>query len=269
MDQTLTQGVHDYFGKMWRLRYFLLSQVKLDLRTRYRGSFLGIFWSLVKPVAMTGILCLVFWKVFNCSLTDYAPFLFTGLTIWQFIVETTTQGCGAFVQGGRFIRQQPLPLAIFPLRTVLGSSIHSAIALGLAILVTWYFKGFANLSALWILPFMLLMLLVFCWSTATIMGLVNAHFPDTQHMLDIFFQLLFYLTPVMYPPGAIRSRERLAWIIDLNPLTHILEAIRLPILEGRLPPANSLLIVGGLVAGTFVLALLVLKRLQRSLVFWL
>lgn len=269
MQQALSQGCHDYLGKMWQLRYFLLSQVKLDLRIRYRGSYLGIFWSLIRPIAMTGILCLVFWKVFHCNMEDYAPFLFTGLTIWQFIVEATTQGCGTFVQGGRFIRQQPLPLAIFPLRTVLGSSFHSAISLSLAILVTWYCKGFANLSVLWILPLLLLMLFVFCWSTATIMGLVNAYFPDTQHMLEIFFQLSFYLTPVIYPPAAIRGRERFTWLIDLNPLTHLLEAIRLPILEGRLPPGYSLLIMSGLVAGTFLLALLVMKKLQRSLVFWL
>lgn len=86
----------------------------MDLRTRYRGSVLGIAWSLLHPLAMTGILCLAFSQVFDVSLQTYAPFLMVGLTLWSFLVTTANGGSQCFFHGETYIRQRPLPLAIYP-----------------------------------------------------------------------------------------------------------------------------------------------------------
>src|SRR5689334_20913804 len=78
-------GMVPYFSAVWRCRYFWLSLVKMDLRTRYRGSALGIGWSLLQPIAMTIILCTVFGSLFNVELKVFAPFLMSGLTFWSFL----------------------------------------------------------------------------------------------------------------------------------------------------------------------------------------
>src|SRR5207249_3522038 len=118
-----------YFGAIWRCRYFWLSLVKMDLRTRYRRSVLGMGWSLLHPIAMTIILCTVFTRVFNVASEDYAPFVLAGLACWNFITFSTTQGCQCFFQGESYIRQYPSPMAIYPLRTALGGIIHFLLAL--------------------------------------------------------------------------------------------------------------------------------------------
>src|SRR5437867_847118 len=88
-----------YVQRMWQLRFFLFSLVRMDLRNRYKRSMIGIGWSLVRPLAMTAVICLIFCRLFNFNVHDYAPFLLCGFTIWGFIVESATFGCITFLMG--------------------------------------------------------------------------------------------------------------------------------------------------------------------------
>src|SRR5437763_299835 len=124
-----------YFGAIWNCRHFWFSLVKLDLRTRYRRSVLGLGWSLLQPICMTAIYCVVFHKLFNQSIAEYAPHLLAGQVIWNFINLSTLQGCQSFFQGEAYIRQCPLPMAIYPLRTVLAASFHFLIAMSVVLLL--------------------------------------------------------------------------------------------------------------------------------------
>jgi ABC-type polysaccharide/polyol phosphate export permease len=124
-----------YLGAVWNCRYFWLSLVKMDLRARYRGSVLGIGWSLLHPIAMTTILCVVFRFAFRMDWRTYAPYVFIGMTFWGFFSAALVQGCGCFFQGESYIRQFPAPMAIYPLRTVLASAFHFSIGVFLAIIL--------------------------------------------------------------------------------------------------------------------------------------
>src|SRR5437588_5938152 len=119
-----------YLQAIWRCRYFWTSLVKMDLRTRYRRSILGMGWSLLHPIAMTIIFTLVFQHLMmpNGQGGEYASFLLAGLATWNYIMSSTTQGCQCFFGGEAYIRQYPAPLAIYPLRTTLGGMIHFLIA---------------------------------------------------------------------------------------------------------------------------------------------
>src|SRR5581483_2313490 len=129
-----------YLGSIWRCRYFWVSLVKMDLRTRYRRSVLGLGWSLLHPIAMTIVFCTVFCKVFDQNVEDYAPFVLAGLACWNFLTTSVTQGCQCFFLGESYIRQYPSPLAIYPLRTALGGTIHLLLALGVVLLFSWYLQ---------------------------------------------------------------------------------------------------------------------------------
>src|SRR5579884_2135972 len=103
-----------YLASIWRCRYFWLSLVRVDLRARYRRSVLGLGWSLLHPIAMTVILCVVFQRIFQTSTEKYAPYLMAGLAFWNFFQTSTQMGCQCFYQAEPYIRQYPSPLAIFP-----------------------------------------------------------------------------------------------------------------------------------------------------------
>jgi homopolymeric O-antigen transport system permease protein len=258
-----------YFERIWQLRYFWFSLVKIDLRARYRRSMLGIGWSLVRPLAMCTVLCIVFSKIFNTDVVEYGPYLLLGLAVWQFLIEAAIGGCTCFMVAANYIRQQPLPLAIFPLRTVLGAGFHGLIAMGVAVLLILVLRGPANLITLPTLAISVVLIFLLGWLMAILAGLLHAHFPDTQHLLEIGFQILFYLTPVMYPASVLEGRGRIAWVISMNPVTYFLDMVRRPLLTGELPPLQVYLVAAGTVGVLALLAYLMLRRLERTLVFWL
>lgn len=257
-----------YLAAVWKCRYFWFSLVLMDLRSRYRRSVLGMGWSLLQPIAMTAILCAVFPKLFNLSVRDYAPQVLVGVCFWSFITSCTLLGCQCLFNGERYIRQYPAPMAIYPLRTVLGASFHFMIALGLVLLMRLGLFGFSGASSFVALAPTLLLLVVVGWSLAVLAGFLTAYFPDIQHLAEVGLQILFYGTPIIYPAGILRDRG-LGWIIDVNPLAAFLELLRPPLTHGEFPPigcfgvaALSTVIIAS--AATFTLV-----RLQKKIVFQL
>jgi ABC-type polysaccharide/polyol phosphate export permease len=255
-----------YLRAIWQCRYFWLSLVRMDLRTRYRRSVLGLGWSLLHPVAMTAILCLVFANLFHADLHDYVPSVLAGFACWNYVLFVTLQGCQCFYQGEMYIRQFPAPMAIFPLRTALGGTIHFLIALALVVCVAGFFKGPVNFLALMGLVPSILLLFIFVWSLAVVAGFANVFFNDTQHLSEICFQILFYATPIIYPAEELEKRH-LGWVIRLNPINAFLKLIREPILEGRLPALSSYAWAGGIVLASVLVAGIILAKLQRKLIF--
>jgi len=257
-----------YLAAVWRCRYFWMSLVKMDLRTRYRRSVLGMGWSLLHPISMTTILSAVFYRVFHQDISDYAPFLLTGLATWSYLINVTSQGCYCFFQGESYIRQYPAPLAIYPLRTALGGTVHFLFALLVVLALAWYFKGFGNLPSLVSLVPSLLLLFVFVWSTAVLAGIANVHFQDTQHLTEVGFQMLFYATPIMYKAEMLQG-SGLGWLVQYNPLVSILQLIRQPILEGTIPSFATFSIAFMTVLVAVLAAGWSLARQQRRLIFYL
>ncbi|HWB10469.1 MAG TPA: ABC transporter permease [Pirellulales bacterium] len=265
---TSTQAAFGYTAEIWRCRYFWLSLVRKDLRTRYRRSVLGLGWSLLHPIAMTTIICIVFHKFFNYPLESYGPFLLSGLTTWGYLSTTITQGCESFYNGESYIRQYPAPLAIYPLRTVLGAAFHFGLALIVVLVLTWWCNGFGNLPALTALIPGLAIFVVLGWSLAVIAGFAHVRFSDMKHLLEIGLQIMFYATPIFIPPEQLKERG-LGCLVDYNPAAILLDLIRQPVLNGNFPTARAWIAVTVITALAFGLASLMLVRLQRRLIFYL
>jgi lipopolysaccharide transport system permease protein len=255
-----------YVAAIWQCRYFWLSLVKMDLRTRYRRSVLGLGWSLLQPIAMTAILCVVFAGLFKADMRDFVPYVLAGFACWNYILFVALQGCQCFYQGEMYIRQYPAPMAIFPLRTALGGTIHFLIALVVVVVVARLFKGGVSYLALLSLLPSVVLLFVFVWSLAVLAGFANVFFNDTQHLSEIGFQMLFYATPIMYPPEMLVSRH-LGWVVRFNPINAFLQLIREPILDGRMPALSSYVWAGLIVLASAGVAGITLGKLQRKLIF--
>ena len=258
-----------YFRRIWSLRWFWYSLVENDLQTRYRHSLLGIGWSLARPLGLTAIFCVTIGRLVPTPLENYAPYVLIGLTIWQFITETSFLGCRTFNSGAAYIRQQAVPLAIFPLRTALGAAFHMTVALVLGLSITWFFQGFGNLAALPALVPSLVLLFVLGWSMATVCGLLHTHFPDTGFILELLLQFTFYLTPIMYTPEVFHRFQRLSWLLDCNPIWSVLELVRQPVLHSQAPPLFNVAVSVLFVAAMATLAVVCLRKLERNLVFWI
>lgn len=260
--------MYAYLRSVWDCRYFWLSLVRMDLRARYRGSVLGMGWSLLNPILMTAILCLAFSTIFRQDPRIFAPFLFAGLTIWNFILGVTQQGCLCFFQAESYIRQFPAPMAIYPLRTVLATAFHFLMGLVPVLLLSGWANGWVGLPALASLIPSLFLLLLLGWSIAVLVGVANVHFRDTRHLIDIAMQVFFYLTPIMYPPDLMAGR-RIGQLLQLNPLVPFLRLVRDTILHNQVPPLSAYVSASAIVAVFLGSAAIALWSEERRLVFHL
>jgi ABC-type polysaccharide/polyol phosphate export permease len=257
-----------YLSAVWKCRYFWLSLVQMDLRNRYRRSALGLGWSLLNPIAMTAVMCIVFPRIMpSINVREYAPMVLVGLCFWNFISATTKQGTQCLILGERYIRQYPAPMAIYPLRLALGSSFHFLMALLVVLVLRFCLIGFSGLASFVSLVPTILMIFILGWSLAVLAGFATAYFPDIEHLSEVGLQILFYATPIIYPTQAILGK--LGWIIRFNPLTTFIELLRAPLLRGEFPDAlmfGTAVVSAALFAG---MATLTLTRFEKKIIFQL
>jgi lipopolysaccharide transport system permease protein len=258
----------EYLGEVWRFRYFWSSLVQIDLRARYRRSVLGLWWSLLHPLAMTIVMCTVFHKLFQMNYLEYAPYLLSGLACWNYLVTVTVNGCLCFLQGEPYIRQYPTPIAIYPLRIALGAMVHLCLTLTAAIAVTWFCQGFGNLPALIYLAPGLVLLFVLGWSVAILAGILHTVFRDMKHICDVGLQILFYATPILYSVEKLGG-GRLSRLVSHNPVIPFIDLIREPVLYGQAPSLVTFASALAVAAIAALFAGLGVARLQQRLIFYL
>jgi len=225
-------------GQIWKFRHFWLSLVKMDLSMRYRRSFLGVGWSLLHPLLMTIVFCLVFsvWQQ-DVNWRKTAPYFLTGLAVWEYFKSSILWGCASFFRAESYIRQCSLPLGIYTLRTVLGTTIHFLIAMTLSVTIIAALDPDNAVRTVGMLPYVLpamLLMFVFCWAAGVLAAFVTVWFHDIQHLLEVLFQILFFLTPIIFPMALLQDRG-LDLIRELNPAVLFLQLIRTPLLEGVAP----------------------------------
>jgi ABC-type polysaccharide/polyol phosphate export permease len=257
-----------YLGSIWKFRYFWLSLVRMDLRTRYRRSVLGLGWSLLQPLTMTCVLCVVFQQWSKLPIQEYAPHVLTGLVCWNFILASAVVGCQCFFQGESYIRQCPLPLAIYPLRTVIGALFHFSMGLVVLVAAVGLLRGFPNPVALLSLLPTLAILFMLGWSLAVLCGSTNVYFQDTQHLAEVCFQILFYVTPIIWRIEDLKEHNW-RWLLNSNPVVPFMSLVRKPLLYGAVPTWGEYLTAGAIAAGLFALAIGLLGRMQKKLIFHL
>jgi ABC-type polysaccharide/polyol phosphate export permease len=258
-----------YYGRdAWTYRHFWWSLFVKDLSNRYRRSLLGVGWSLLSPIAMTIVLCLVFHRLLKADVTEYLPCVLSGLAFWNFVSSSVLGGSQAFLQADQYIRQEPAPNAIYPLRTVLGAGFQFLISFFVAILLAAAtHKGLRPLPMLTLLPTLVLLFLL-TLSLATLAAFANVFLRDTQHICEVGLTLVFYMTPILYPARLLRS-EGLGWLLNLNPLAAFVQLLQRPILQGTIPEPSLYITAGAATGVLLITSLLLCLRLDREVVFYL
>ena len=235
----------------WELLYVL---VRRNLKKRYRGSFLGIYWSLLNPIIMTILYTAVFgtnFKVhYDNSIFNYVLAVFTGLIIFNFFSSSTAQALSSVVANGSIVNKIRLPLFIFPL-SFIGANLFQFLmgALPLLLIVTMLLSG--NIVNVLGILFPLFALVLVCTGIGFLTGALFVFFRD----LPYFYELLTFLTwislPIFYPPEIVPDEIRPVLVV--NPLFPIIESIRQICLSGDLPDIS--LIFHSLLSGCIVLTL--------------
>ena len=199
--------------------------VRRELKSRYKDSALGFFWSLIRPLAMLLIYYIALGKFLGAarSIPDFAIFIYTGLTAWTLFNEIVTIGTASIVANSGLVKKVYLPREVFPL-SVVGSAIFNFfIQVGILLAATMAVGRFPTGTRWLYFPLSLTLLLVFATALALLLSAVNVYLRDTQHFLELALLAWFWVTPIVYAFMTIGRRPggwfKYAWMA--NPVTPI------------------------------------------------
>ncbi len=257
-----------YLTDIYRSRHFWWHLALSDLRLRWRRSYFGIAWAIIQPLGMTVLVALVFGRIFHVDITRYAPYILSGIVVWDFFVGTAVNGSLAFVQADAYIKQCRHPLAIYTLRSALTNLIVMACAS--SALVAWVLIsipgtfGWSWLAALALFPVAGLL----GWASATSLAYISARFRDVPFALNLALQAVWFVSPVYFEASTFRE-SNLRALVDYNPIYHILQLVRAPLLEGQWPTAANFAFSLGTLAVAGLVAWAIGQRAEERVIFYL
>ncbi len=223
------------YGKLRLVRYYFdltTNLVARDIKFRYKGSFLGLFWSLLNPMALIAIYSFLFTRVLPLDIPDYVPFLAAGVLPWNCFAASLDFSADALLANRDLIKK-----AVFPNEMLLVASITSnllILALGIPVLLVFLIaSGIPFTPAMLLLPAIIALQLTFTLGLALIVSTLNVYLRDTRHLLGVALFAWFFLTPVFYDHKAVPAAYQSLY--SANPMARLIDGYRDVLLFGRVP----------------------------------
>lgn len=259
----MSQGVIQPTWRLVYLRDLLRELVLRDMKLRYKGSMLGLAWSLLNPLAQLLVFGLVFSTILPLNIPNYTAFLFSGLLVWSWFQSSLFAATTVIVDGRSLIKRPGFPVALLPVVTVMANLVHFVLALPVLLLFL-LLTGLPLHGTVLLLPLLIAIQFLLTLSIGYFLAAVHVTFRDTQHLVGVFLLLFFYLTPIFYDGGVVP--ERFQFFYRLNPLLHLLEAYRTILIDGRLPNLVALGVVTAVSLGLLLLGFRVFRRASYTFV---
>lgn len=241
------------------IRDVLFVLVGRDFKLRYKRSLFGIAWSMLVPLAQFAVLWIVFRNFVPLKIPHFTTFLFTGLLPWTWLHSSLLTSALSVVDNRELVKQPGFPVSLLPMTSVLSQSAHFLLALPLVGLFMTI-DGCPPTSALAALPGVILIELMLIISLSYIVASIQVRFRDLQYLLGIVLFLGFYLTPVFWDASTVSDEYR--YLLEMNPVTTLLNAYRSILLHGSWPDLQPLLTVaaGSIVVLTFGIGMFAIAR---------
>lgn len=234
--------------ELWQNRRLLRSFVRRELHTRFAGSAIGVYWSIIHPLLVLLLYIVVFSTLvkggrfsLHGHVVNYALFLCPALLAWNWFTESMSGACNSIVQNGAMIKKVQFPTAILPVSPLISGIVPFAVTMGV-FLVFALFAGEVTIQTWPLIPAIALLQFWLMSGLAYALAALNVFIRDTSHLVVAGLQFLFWGSPIVY------SRETLEvplpwmrWWFEANPITHLVSAYREVILIGRLPQLGSFL----------------------------
>jgi len=228
------------YADLYRYRELFGNLFRRDLQTRYKGSVLGVAWSLVNPLVLMGIYVLVFsllWKV--SQIPHYALYLLVGLSVWLFFSTSVTSASRSMVDSAALVKKVRFPRQLVPLSVVATQLVTFAVMLVVVMVANVIVIPDVRSTFLLAIP-LSAGFVAFVAGVALLLACGNVVFRDVEHLVSAVLLPLFFLTPILYAldqlPGGVQQYD---WVVTIlrwvNPLTPPLEAIRAPLFWGQMP----------------------------------
>ncbi len=247
-------------GKIWMWPALALQDVKL----RYRGSVLGPFWLTISTLLMVAGMGVIYSQLFNMDIRHYLPYLAVGLIVWQFVSGMISEGCETFVREALVIQQVPIPFSIHAYRGVFRNLIvlaHNLVIIPIGFIafslpVDWHLLG--------LVPALLVLSINGLW-ISILLGMISARFRDVSPIVGSLLQVLFFLTPVIWPVTALKEWKIIAFA---NPFFAAVDVLRAPLLGVATAETSWPVLLATTVIGC-ALTFAMFARFRSRIAYWI
>lgn len=252
--------------ELLRFRQLIGVLVVRELKVRYKGSVLGLVWTMVNPLLLMIVYTVVFSTIMPSGQKNYSLFLLSGLLPWTFFSNTVLQGLASVLTNQELIRKIRLPQAVFPLSVVGSNLVNFSLSLGPLFLLMAVLGQDYTWSLLF-LPVSVLILTVFTSGLTLLLATATVFYRDVRHLAEVVIQMMFFLVPILYAPESIKPvrawwYEAFAAELQVNPFTYLLPLVRDPIYYGQLPGLATIAVAVAAAIVSFGVGFAVFVRME-------
>jgi ABC-type polysaccharide/polyol phosphate export permease len=234
--------------EIWVNRGIIRSFVRRELRSRFAGSALGVFWSVIQPLLILLLYIIVFSTLTrggNFSvrghIVSYALFLCPAILAWNWFSESLLGACSSITHNSTLIKKVHFPAGVLPLSALI-TGLVPFVATMLVFLVFALWAGGVPYRLWLLLPPVMCLQFALMIGLAYLLAALNVFLRDTIHVLTALIQFLFWGSPIVYSQETLTSN--LPWTriwFAINPIAHLMDVYRDILLAGRLPSPGSIL----------------------------
>ena len=249
------------FKRIYEYREFLKTSVKKEIRGKYKKSFLGVIWSFLNPLLQLLVYAIIFPLILKNQIDNYVIFLCVGLIPWTFFTTCVTQSASTIIANGGIIKKVYFPREILPI-SVITSATYNFLISTIIILIFLIFYGVGITTYILFYPLILIVQYLLMLGISFIISSITVYFRDIEHIIGVIIMALFYGTPIVYSMESIPENFR--WILNLNPMAHIIEAYRSIFYYQRMPDFSALGILFAITIAICIIGYLIFNKLQKG-----
>lgn len=237
-----------------------------DVRQAYRRSSIGAFWITGGMMIQILTIALVFGIIFKVDLNTYLPFVAVSLVFWTFLSSLVSDSTTSLVHAENMIRQLNLPVATHVIRAVW----KNIFALGHNIVILPMVMIFCQVSPSWNLvleaPGLMIFLINLTW-IAFVISFLGVRYRDVSPIMGSVLTVAFYVTPVMWFPSLLENNDLAHFLLGLNPLYHLMQIVRLPIL-GEAPTWENWVVSSAMAIFGVVVSRFIYRKFKKKIAYW-
>lgn len=252
----------------WQFRDLVYNMAQREVLSRYKGSWLGLVWTLVTPILLLLVYMFVFGFIFKARWPQssgvdegFASLLFCGIIVYMMFSEVLNRSPRLIVDNVNYVKKVVFPIEILSWIAIVNALFHFSISC--VVLLVFVFFSDKNFSwHLLYFPFLIILFTLFLAGISWFVSALGVYIRDVTYVAGFLTTALTFLSPVFYPKSIVP--ERFAMIMDLNPLTFYIESFRQIMVLGESPEFSAILIAAVISVSVFFLGYWFFQRVKKG-----
>ena len=249
--------------ELYNYRELLKTNIRKDIRGRYKASVLGVLWSFINPLLTVLVYAIVFPYLMRSTAENYIVYLVTGIIPWTFF-QTVLNQCVTCIKGNAgIIKKVYFPRVILPISAMCSGLINFFISCVIILAFCIFWKVGISWHIIFV-PLIAVIQGLFALGLGLALGAIDAYFQDLEYIVNFLTQLLFYGTPIVYELSQFSSQSLIAHAVRLNPMTTIMNSYRDVFLYHQTPDLQALAIVAVVTLAVVFVGYLIFRKLEKG-----